>query len=291
MFYKTIYYSSISIAAKELFISQPAASLQIKALEKELKMELIERSNRGVTPTEAGKVVYKYAENILSLCENMIKDAGECNNNGKKRLTISSCATLGQYALPCSLYEFSKKFKDIEIQTEHTFTYDVIAQVKDRGFDIGFIEGSYSDENIDCIFMGNTELFFVTSPKLYDIDRIRKDKLYQYSFFMIHRKCTMRKIIEENFVKGNVSISQLKINMESPSIEEIKSFVLSGNGISILPYLSIKKELYNKSLKILKVDDISFPYSFSMIYNKKHVKPIKHEFINFMKNEGKDKLC
>jgi len=274
-----------------MFISQPAASLQIKALEKELKIKLLERSNRGVVPTEAGKVVYKYAENILSLCENMIKDTRECNDSVQKRLTISSCATLGQYSLPCSLYEFSKKFKDIEIQTEHTFTYDVISQVRDRGFDIGFIEGSYSDESIECVFMGNAELFFVASPKLLDIETLSKEQLWQYSFFLIHRKCSLRKIIEENLVKANESISHLKINMESPSIEAIKSFVLSGNGVSILPYLSIKKEIYNKALKMLKVDNISFPYSFSMIYNKKHIKPIKYEFINFMKNEGQKKLC
>lgn len=291
VFYKTIYYSSISLAAKELFISQPATSLQIKALEKELKLTLLERSNRGVIPTEEGKIVYKYAESILSLYENMIRDAHECSGNVQKRLAISSCATLGQYSLPCSLYEFTKKFQDVEIQTEHTFSYDVIAQVRDRGVDIGFIEGSYSDDNIDCVFMGNTELFFVTSPKLLDMDRLSKDQLSQYSFFLIHRKCSLRKIIEESLVKAQVNVSQLKVNLESPSIEAIKSFVLSGHGISVLPYLSIKKEVYNKSLKIVKVDDISFPYSFSLIYNKKLVKPMKHEFISFMKNEGKNKLC
>ena len=75
--------------------------MNIKALEKELQLTLIERSNKGVVPTEAGKIVFKYAESILALYENMVRDAKGCEGSRQKMLTISSCATLGHYSLPC----------------------------------------------------------------------------------------------------------------------------------------------------------------------------------------------
>jgi len=291
VFYKTIYYNSISTAAKELFISQPAVSMQIKALEKELNLKLLDRSNKGVVPTEAGKVIYRYAEDILMLHENMLKDLQRFNGIVVNRLTISCCSTLGQYSLPCSLYEFKKSFPDIDIYIEHAPSSEVIVQVRDRGVDIGFIEGFYEDSGTDCIPMGNSFLHFVASPELIGRNGISKDDIYKYNIFFIHRKCSLRRIIEENLAKAGINATSLKISIESPSIESIKASVVAGQGISILPYLCIKKELYSKSLTIFEIENIKFPYSFSLIHKKKNGKLIKNEFIHYMKNIGKEKLC
>jgi LysR family transcriptional regulator, transcriptional activator of the cysJI operon len=291
VFYKTIYFSSISTAARELYISQPATSLQIKSLEKELNTKLLERSNKGVLPTQTGEIVYRYAESILELYENMISDIASCDGSKVNRLTISCCSTLGEYSLPCSIYEFKNKHQEVEIHTEHTFSYDVITQIRDRGVDVGFIEGGCGEDNIECLPVGNSEMFFVASPKLVKEKHMSKEQLLKYNILIIHRKSALRKIIEQGLYNAGISSCNLKINMESPSIESIKSSVISGQGISILPYLSIKKELYNKSLSTFQVDDVRFSYGFSMIYNNKIEKAIKTQFIKYMKLEGKDKLC
>lgn len=101
----------------------------------------------------------------------------------------------------------------------------------------------------------------------------------------------MRKIIEETFLKYGIDINKLKIEIESPSIESIKSLVAAGHGLSILPYISIKKELYTKTLTIIEVDNIEFNYTYSLIYNKKIRKKIKSDFIDFIKNSGKKFFC
>lgn len=168
---------------------------------------------------------------------------------------------------------------------------DVIAQVKDRGIDIGFIEGSYSGADIECIPMGSSYLHFVASPELIGKNVIKKDDLCNYNMFFIHRKCSLRRIIEENLATSEIDRKLLKISIESPSLESIKASVIAGQGISILPYLCIKKELYSKSLVIFEVENVKFPYSYSLIYKKKNVKHIKTEFINYMERVGKEKLC
>ncbi|AIS51290.1 transcriptional regulator [Thermoanaerobacter kivui] len=289
-FYKTVYYKSIYSAAKELYLSQPAISQQIKALEKDLKATLLKRSNRGVVPTLAGELVYQYAERILNLYDNMIKDLECYENDCVNRLTISCCPTIGQYALPCAIHEFKKRQKNLVVHIEHNFTPEVIYNVKEAGIDIGFIEGCYSDENIDCISLGEYKMHFVANGS-WENKKLSKNKLFHYNFFVIHKKCSLRKIIEETLLSHGVDIKKLKIEMESPSIESIKSSVAAGHGLSILPYIAIKKELYTKTLSIVNVDDIDFTYNYSIIYNKKIYKKSKKDFIDFIKINGQNLFC
>ncbi|MGB9680001.1 MAG: LysR substrate-binding domain-containing protein [Thermoanaerobacteraceae bacterium] len=289
-FYKTVYYKSISYAAKELYLSQPAISQQIKALEKDLDTILLKRSNRGVEPTAAGELVYQYAENILNIYENMIKDLECFKDDCFNRLSITSCPTIGQYALPCTLHEFKKNHKNLLVHTEHDFTQKVIYNVKEGSTDIGFIEGCYSDEYINCIPLGKYKMHFVASSNFPE-KNLSKNKLLHYNFFIIHKNCSLRKIIEETLLNYSIDIKKLKIEMESPSIESIKSSVAAGHGLSILPYISIKKELYTKTLSIINVENIDFTYNYSLIYNKRLKKTPKYDFIEFIKNNGKEFFC
>ena len=73
-FYVTVKVNSISKAAKTLHLTQPGLSMQIQSLEKELQVSLLNRSNRGVELTDAGKIVFDYADTILSLQENIERD-------------------------------------------------------------------------------------------------------------------------------------------------------------------------------------------------------------------------
>jgi DNA-binding transcriptional LysR family regulator len=88
-----------------------------------------------------------------------------------------------------------------------------------------------------------------------------------------------------------MNVHDFNLEMESSSFEAIKSSVLAGEGISIMPYISIKKELYNKSLIILEVEDIVFKYHYSLIYGKKVNDPLKQNFISFIKEYGKKTFC
>lgn len=290
VFCKTYSCQSISLAAKELFLTQPTITHKLKALEAELKLVLFERSNKGVTPTEAGHMIYTYAQNILGLYDNMIQDLASYDGKIVKRLTISSCSTFGQYALPCSLYEFKKRNSNIELQLEHAFSTEIITQVKEQGIDIGFIEGIYADEEIECLSLGKSQLLFVTSPEVITDESFQLDNLYDFNLLLMHRKSTLRKIIETTLSNKGLDLKKLKI-IESPSLESIKSALQSGQGISILPYMSIKKELFTKSLISFNFDELDMEYPFSLIHKKQIIKPCKTEFIHYIKTEGLRKLC
>ncbi|MDI6601888.1 MAG: LysR family transcriptional regulator [Thermoanaerobacteraceae bacterium] len=289
-FYKTVYHGSISTAAKELYLSQPAISMQIKSLEQELNTKLLLRSNRGTIPTEAGKIVYEYAQRILELYDHMNKDL-ESLINTQKSISVISCPSFGHYSLPCSLYEFKKRFHGIDFDIEFSFTDDVIKKIEKGVYDIGFIEGECTNENIGCMTLGASQMYFVANPEIVKSNILSKKEITQYSLFIIDKKCYLRKIIENVFSSHALDIYSFSLHMESSSFEAIKSSVLAGEGISIMPYLSIKKELYNKSLIILEVEDVVFKYHYSLIYNKKITDPLKLNFINFIKEHGKKSFC
>lgn len=291
VFCKTYSCQSISLAAKELFLTQPTITHKLKALEAELNLVLFERSNKGVIPTEAGHIVFNYAQNMLGLYGNLMQDLASFDGKQVKRLTISSCSTFGQYALPCSLFEFNKRTSNIDLQLEHAFSSEIITQVKDQGVDVGFIEGTYSDEEIECLPLGTSQLLFVTSPQLLSIESaLQLDDLYDFNLILMHRKSTLRKIIESTLKKKGIDLSKLNV-VESPSLESIKSALLSGQGVSVLPYMSIKKELFTKSLVSLNFDDLIMEYPFSLIHKKQIIKVCKSEFIDYIKIEGLKNLC
>ncbi|MBZ4665535.1 LysR family transcriptional regulator [Mahella sp.] len=289
-FYQTVYYKSISIAAKELYLSQPAISMQIKSLEQELNTKLLERSNKGVKPTEAGNIVYEYAQKILELYEHMNKDL-ESLTNTQRNIFMLSCQSFGHYSLPCSLYEFKKKFKGVDFDIEYISTDNVIRNIEKGMCDIGFIEGEYANEDIECITLGASRMYFVANPEIVNSNILTKEEISRYSLFIIDKKCYLRQIIEDVFSSHAIDVHSFNIYMESSSFEAIKSSVLAGEGISVVPYLSIKKELYNKSLIILEVEDMVFKYHYSLIHSKKITDPLKLNFINFIKGYGKKSFC
>lgn len=290
-FYLTVYYGNISMAAKHLFLSQPAVSQQIKALERDLGESLLKRSNKGVEPTEVGKRVYEYAESLLALYDNMLSDVKSCREGVIRRLSISCCPTLGEYALPCTLVDFKERYRDVEIHIEHNVTSQVIADVKEKGVDIGFIEGSYCADPIQCRPLGTSELFFVYNPAVLHSCPQKKEDLYRYPMFIINRHNYLRELIDKTLANHCVDLHRLRIELESPSLESIKSSVISGQGIAILPYIAIKKELYTKTLATFPLEDIKFPYTYSMIFNMHNSKSVQQDFVQFIKKTGKNTFC
>ena len=110
-FYEVASVKSISKVANNSHISQPALSQQIHKLEDNLGYKLLDRSNKGVQLTEAGKIVEKYAKNILKVYENMLVDLNDISNNNKA-IRIDAFPTMATYALPCTIYMIKEKYSN-----------------------------------------------------------------------------------------------------------------------------------------------------------------------------------
>jgi len=282
-FYVTVQLNSISKAAKELHVTQPGLSMQIQSLEKELEVTLLTRSNKGVKLTEAGEVVFDYANTILSMQDNIERDLKNLKSN-KKELLIGSCKAVGEYALPCSIYIYKQDFEYVDINFEINNTDDVISNLLDRTINIGIIHGDTNTQNVRTEQITSDRLLLVTSlPLMKDV--ITLDEFKKLPLIFRESGSGTRKTIKEALDIHSIKIEDLNIIYELNSMEAIKTSVLSGKGISFIPELSIKRELRDNNLKEIKIEGLDIFSEFFIAYRQDHNLSIyEQEFIKFIKS-------
>lgn len=285
-FYVTVQLNSISKAAKQLHLTQPGLSMQIQSLEKDLESTLLIRSNRGVELTEAGKILFEYADTILSMQDNIERDLQNLKSD-KKELLLGSCKAVGEYALPCSIYIYKQDFKDVNINFEISNTENVIKNLLDRTINIGIIHGSAAINNIENIKIdkiATDRLLLVTSLPLVK-DFISLEELKKLPLIFREEGSGTYQTIKSALHSIDIAIEDLNIIYELNSMEAIKTSVLSGKGISFIQELSIKRELYDGVLREIKIEGLDVLSDFFIIYRKDHNLTIyEKEFVKFIKS-------
>jgi len=285
-FYITVKVNSISKAAKVLHLTQPSVSMQIQSLEKDLQVSLLNRSNKGVELTEAGKIVFDYANTILSIQENIERDLTNLVDN-KKQLLVGACKAVGEYALPCSIYIYKESNKDIHIQLDIHNTSDIIAKLLDRSVNIGIIHGCSDNIKheglvVEPVTSGN--LLLVTSLPLMK-NTISIEELKHIPLIFREDGSGVRQCLLNSLATQNIDLDDLNIIYELNSMEAIKSSVISGKGISFIPELSIKRELKDGVLKRVYIDEMEVTTDFCVAYRKDHtLTPHELAFIQFIKS-------
>ncbi|RKD29022.1 selenium metabolism-associated LysR family transcriptional regulator [Thermohalobacter berrensis] len=285
-FFVTVKVNSISKAAKILHLTQPGLSMQIQSLEKELQVNLLKRSNKGVELTEAGKIVFDYANTILSLQENIERDLENLKTE-KKQLLIGSCKALGEYALPCSIYVFKQDNKDLDINLEISNTDEVVENLLDRTVNIGLINDKVNNKELKVEKITSDKLLLVTSLPVVK-DKISIDEITKLPLIFREKGSGTRRNILKTLKKHNITYEDLNIVYLLNSMEAIKTSVISGKGISFIPELSIKRELRDKTLKVIEIEGLDIVTNFYLAYRKDHdLTPHEVEFINFIKSPNR----
>ncbi len=258
---------SISKAAHASHISQPALSQQIQRLEQELGFKLFERSNRGVDLTSAGQIVEKYAGNIARLYDNLMEDLSNLQqSNGMVR--ISATPVVGIYGLPCTIYKVKEKFPYHAFSLESAPSMEVEKRVLQGESDIGFINGPPASDDLVAKRVYSDRLVVVASPQFQTKQKLDMEGLKGYPIIMLSSVSSLRKQLEEYFSANHHPLDQYKVLFHLDSAESVKSSVLRGHGIAFLPYMSIKKELYQKQLKQIDVSNFDMSYDVYSIYKR-----------------------
>lgn len=290
-FYEVASVKSISKVANNSHISQPALSQQIHKLEDNLGYKLLDRSNKGVQLTEAGKIVEKYAKNILKVYENMLVDLNDISNNNKA-IRIDAFPTMATYALPCTIYMIKEKYSNYNYYLNSDYSQKVESNIINDVCDVGFIEGAPDNNDLFFSSVGRDRMVIVAG-KDYDItDKIAVDELNRYPMILLIEEYKAQKVLEKKLMDLGFDIKNQNVLFSLDSIESIKTLLIKSLGISILPYSSIKKELYLKQLKEIKVFDESLEYDVNIIYKKdKEMDTSVKEFIDFLKKVGEKSFC
>lgn len=268
LFHKIASEKSISKVAEECHLSQPALSQQMRKLEEEVGIRLLDRSNRGIELTGNGKVVYKYFQQIIEVYENMLEEIKSLNYySGTIRIFASY--VVGQYALPCSLHKMNEKFPKYNFTLTTMSSNDVIRKITEEKGSVGFIVSTSNHPELICKHIYTDKGYLVCSEKFYKENSITFEKLKTYPMITMTDHFSSQRILNETLKKAGHNISEFNILMNLDSTESVKASVIANLGFAFLPYMSIKKEIYLKQLKIVEIPEFQVNYDLHMIYKKK----------------------
>lgn len=268
-FYITVKYNSISKAASHLHLTQPGLSLQLKNLEREFGTSLLIRSNKGVELTEEGKVVFNYADTILSLKGNIERDLKNLQQD-RPKLLIGSCKSIGEYALPCTLFVFKKLHEELDINMEVINSSEVVKKLCDHSINIGIIQDDPEESTLDIEYITSDELILVGNNEE-NIEQVTIEDLKKLPLILREESSNARFLVKSAFHERGVLLEDLNVIYSLNSPEAIKSSILSGKGVAFLPKIIVKNELKKGLLKHIKMDEIKIEFNYYLSYRKNYV--------------------
>ncbi|MEA3422736.1 MAG: LysR family transcriptional regulator [Bacillota bacterium] len=290
-FYNVAMAKSISKVALNSHISQSALSQQIQKLEESLGHKLLIRSNKGVELTEMGTIVFKYSDNIVRTYNKMIEEIGNYEDN-TQNLQIEACWPLALYALPCTLYEMKNRFKKHNYILKSNSASAIEQNIVNNISNIGFIYGKPKDETIVSLEIGYDDIVLVAPYTMNIGDEISINELYEHPLIMLEDNLRIKRYIRTHLMNIGYKFEELNVLFNMDTAEAVKSALSQGVGMSFLPYISVKKEIYRKQLKIIKIKEISISYPIYLVYKKDYNQSeTLADFVNSFKKKGKKSFC
>jgi DNA-binding transcriptional LysR family regulator len=282
-------------AAEILYISQPSLSKQIKTLEKNLDILLINRENNKISLTENGKVFLQYSERILALCEESCRALLDLKNGDRGNLTVGASQTIGTYLMPRFLALFAQNYPQINLKVQVNSTRIIAKNVLNREVDIAVVGGEVPYElrkKLQVEHFVEDELSLII-PKSHPFAKkkiINKDDLYHLNFITLNSNSTIRKFIDNILRQNNIETNQLKIIMQLNSIEGIKTAVSLGLGAAFVSSSAIEKEIELKTIDRIKIKNIKITRTLSILSNPECYKSKAFEFVYYELRKLKDKI-
>jgi DNA-binding transcriptional LysR family regulator len=295
-FYAVIKAGSISEAARQLHLTQPALSLQIRELEEYFQSQLLERTNKGIKPTTAGELVYNYAQKLMGMKDALNSEIKKLQDEATPVLRVGAGTVVGGYALPCSIYSFKEKHPYAEIRLTVAPSRVVLEALLEGGLDVAVIEGPPFEaqnpvaEKLLARSIGHDELVLVAAPELFssEKDEITLDELRTLPLIVREKGSAIRLSLEQALAGCELSLTDLNVVMELNSLEAIKASVGAGKGFAVLSYLSVRKELYYRTLKSLPVEDLSVQSTFTLLHPKRMFSSLLEKtFVDFMRSKNR----
>lgn len=259
-------------AAELLYLSQPSLSKQIKTLEKNLDVLLINRENNKISLTENGKIFLQYSERILALCEESCRALIDLKNGERGHLTVGASQTIGTYLMPRVLALFAQNYPQIDLKVQVNSTRLIAKNIINREVDIAVVGGEIPDELKKSLAVEHfvEDEFSLIVPKSHPFatkKTITKEDLYHLNFITLNSNSTIRKFIDNILIQNQIETKQLKIIMQLNSIEGIKTAVSLGLGAAFVSSSAIEKEIELKTIEILNIENIRITRMLSIITN------------------------
>jgi len=277
---------SFSEVAKKLSISQPAVSFQIQKLEQDLGVRLIDRQQKKLTLTEAGKRLLRFAEIVEGEYNNLTQDLNQLRKEVIGNLVITASTIPGDFILPPVLSEFKRMHPAVHIHVIGSDSGRVIDSVKDGTYDIGFCGIAPEDRELETFRMAEDEIVLIVFPEHPFAGRKSVSFLEITGEPLIFREATSgtQRSVASLLDNSGFDISLCKPSLVLGTTEAVVSAVEAQSGIAFVSNQAIKKSLVLGLIKVVEVEGLTLKRDFFCIYRKQRVvSRLLEEFITFIK--------
>jgi DNA-binding transcriptional LysR family regulator len=282
IFLKVVEFGSITKAAEELHLTQPAVSIQLKNFQKDFKFPLTEIINKKLYVTDFGREIATACENILNEFEIINYKSLGYNNNYTGKLKISIVST-GKYIMPYFLSEFLNQYPDVDLLMDVTNKTKVISSLEKNEIDFALISILPDNVNFVELELMDNHLYLVGNKDI--AKEIEKNKkILDNKPFIYREQGSGTRQMMEKFISKNKFHAKKKIELTSN--EAVKQSVLAGIGISIMPIIGIKSEIASGKLKIIDTKGLPITTKWRLVWLKeKKLSPIAQHYIEYLKKE------
>jgi DNA-binding transcriptional LysR family regulator len=267
-FHKVASTGSFTRAARELFVTQPAVSQEIKALEASLGIKLFDRSGKNVRMTADGEVLFSYAHRLFALHEEMESLFGRSKSLQHGQIKLGSTALMGTYFLPKIIGRFNRRYPGIEIDLQMGNSDQVIHLVLEGLVDLGFSGMTTNHARLESILIHQEKLIMVASPRHpLSAKKISLDDISETPFIWREKGTQTRKLIEKWFLRQLRGHYPRK-SIELQNMEAAKRMVEEGYGITVVPEAAVRREITAGWLKPLQVEELNVLNSYFLVFLK-----------------------
>jgi DNA-binding transcriptional LysR family regulator len=287
VFLKVTQLKSVTKAAEELFLTQPAVSIQLRNFQDQFDIPLTEIIGRQLFVTDFGNEIAAAAEKILNevYAINYKTLAYRGKLFGRLKISIVSTA---KYIMPYLLSDFINENTDVELLLDVTNKFKVIESLEKNEVDFAMVSVLPTNLQIEKLPLLENKLFLIGNAKHTFRKKLNKVSIFENLPLIYREKGSGTRFVMEDFIEKNELPAKLK--MELTSNEAVKQAVIAGIGYSIMPIIGIKNELENGQLQIIEVENFPITSTWYLIWQKnKKFSPLATEYLKHIQ-ENKDSI-
>ncbi len=287
VFYTVAKCGSLTRAAEELYISQPAVSQSIKQLENQLGISLFNRTHRGMELSEqGGKLIFKEVEEALRLFHAAENRIAQRKETATGTLRIGASDTIFEYFLAEKIVDYHERFPAVKIELMADFTPDTIEKLKANRCDVAFVNLPIEVDEALRLEESNTLLhdIFIAGEKFDELSlqTLSLEQLKNCPLIFMDKNTVARRALDNFFRSMGVELAP---SIEVGSWDLMKRLVAHGMGVGVIPREYVSREFSDETLFEVKTDPILPVRSVGMLLPKNQpVSYALHSFIEYFRN-------
>lgn len=279
-------HGSFTRAAEELYLTQPTLTGHIQSIENELGTVLLNRCGKSVTLTEAGRILYSHAVNILNMREQALFSLAQYEGKLEGELAIASSTVPQRYLLPGLLSTFGREYPGITYVIKQFDSRGVVDAIISGSMDFGFVGSAASYPELEMLKICEDRLILITSGKgkFQNLkgDTVTWGQVSNERFILREEGSGTRALFINGLKQRGMDIKNIFVVASIENPDTIKQCVREGLGVAVVSERSVEEEIRLGLLKGYYISDLDLRRSFYFIGHKNRVlSPVARAFRDF----------